>query len=79
MTALYLLSLDSGEKVKQALGVLGVVTLLNRRASIIASRLVERPAQAVEARIPLIAVIAELRRIARPGRCLAISEMVVRS
>jgi hypothetical protein len=28
------------------------------------------------ATIPLIAVIAELRRIARPGRCLAISEMV---
>lgn len=31
------------------------------------------------ATIPLIAVIAELRRIARPGRCLAMSELVVRS
>lgn len=30
------------------------------------------------ARIPLIAVIAELRRCNRPGKCLAMAETVVR-
>lgn len=30
------------------------------------------------ARIPLISVIAELRRVNRRGRCLALSEVVVR-
>lgn len=32
----------------------------------------------VIARIPLIAVIAELRRVNRPNSCLAVSDLVIR-
>lgn len=39
--------------------------------------LIEFRMRNVIARIPLIAVISELRRVNRPSRCLAMSDLVV--